>query len=201
MNADHNKVVIFITVGTNQLRFELDNPVQTGQSLKQLAGAQSTDVLFLRRPGDDPLIRNEDEIKLRNGDHFYTQPPADYGSEACPAPEAIDTAGFDFVRQPDGWTFAIHPAFAIPAAYTPRIVKVLIKLPPLFPQAAPDMFFVTPIVRVANGTEPRGTSMATILGAAWQQFSWHLAPNAWKPGLSTFRDFVACVRARFERKD
>jgi hypothetical protein len=43
--------------------------------------------------------------------------------------------------------------------------------------------------------------MENLLGMDWQRFSWHLTPGAWKPGVSTLRDFMRCIAARFLRKD
>jgi hypothetical protein len=192
----HGQIVFFV----NQQRYVLDNEEQTGAAIKQLAGIPQSDVLFLRRPGEDPIVRNDDVVRVKDGDHFYAQPPADYGD----TPKNVNVEGVEGVElhtQPDGWVFAVFPAFPVPDAYAPREVKLLVKLPPLFPDAAPDMFYVTPILKVANGNPPRGTSTTTLLGAEWQQFSWHLKPGAWRPGISTLRDYMACVRARFERRD
>ena len=43
------------------------------------------------------------------------------------------------------------------------------------------------------------TGLENILGRDWQRFSWHLAGGAWKPGVSTLRDFLRCIAARFLR--
>jgi hypothetical protein len=71
----------------------------------------------------------------------------------------------------------------------------------LFPEAKPDMFWVTPVVRVTTGQSPKGAGMETVLGQQWQRFSWHLREGAWKPGISDIRDYMRCVRSRFERRD
>jgi hypothetical protein len=91
--------------------------------------------------------------------------------------------------------------FGLPDAYTPNRVRLLVKLPPTFPDAAPDMFWVHPAVRCQNGTMPRATSSEYLLAEEWQRFSWHLVSGAWQPGVSTLRDFLRCVAARFQRLD
>ena len=63
----------------NKKKYELQNPVQTGASLKQVAGIPPTDVLFLQASGDDEVIANDAAVTLKNGDHLHSQPPADYG--------------------------------------------------------------------------------------------------------------------------
>lgn len=191
-----HKTIIFI----NRARYEIEEPRQTGRALKTLGAVALTDVLFLRRPGADVVITNDEVVVLKEGDHLYSQPPADYGGAAV-AMIVDDLEGFDLQRQPDGWTFAIHSAFELPDAYLPRVVRLLVKLPPTFPEAAPDMFYVTPVVRTANGATPVGATPTTILGESWQQFSWHLKPGAWQPGISDFREYMRCVRSRFERRN
>lgn len=191
------KTVIFI----NQTKFELDDPVQTGASLKTLASIPTGDALFLQQPGDDLLVQNGDQVTLKNGDHLHSQPAADYGDFA---PEEFGHNGqVEVIAHPNGWKFAILHDFEVPKAYeqtetTP--FRLLIKLPPTFPDAAPDMFWVSPHLKLREGGRaPKATSTETLLTEKWQRFSWHLKPGSWVPGQSTLRDFVRCVRARFAK--
>ena len=191
-----------IHVFINKKKFELENPVQSGESLKQLAGIPLGDVLFLQQPGEDKVIANEANITLKNGNQLHSQPAADYGLSTA----FLADAGFDPDRavlypQPDEWTFLVIPNHALPDGFSPNQVQLLVKLPPGFPDAAPDMFWVHPEVKTPNGTVPRSTSAERLLGKDWQRFSWHLAAGAWKPGLSTLRDYLRYVQARFLRLD
>jgi len=184
-----------IHVFIDHRKFDLDEPVQTGQTLKELAGIPLADVLFLDQPGDDLVIKNEASITLKNGAKLHSQPAADYGDEQRYA-EMVE------LPQPDGWTYVIYRDFQIPSEFRPDRVDLLVKLPPTFPDAAPDMFWVSPHVAVGAGaTSPRGTTTETVLGVSWQRFSWHLAAGAWRVGNSTLRDFLRCIIGRFERKD
>jgi hypothetical protein len=192
-----------IHVFINKKKFDLDQAVQTGANLKHLANIPLSDVLFVQRPGEDEVIANDATITLRNGDHLHSQPPADYGldprallSEAGLTPERA-------VIYPEsgGWSFLVIADYAVPAGFAPNRVQLLLKLPPGFPDAAPDMFWVHPPVRTPNGSLPRSTSSEHLLGKDWQRFSWHLAAGAWKPGVSGLRDFLRCVSARFLRQD
>lgn len=191
-----------IQIFINKKKFEIDNPVQTGASLKNLAGIPLNDVLFLQRSGEDEVIPNETKITLKNGDHLHSQPPADYGLEAA----LISAAGIPAERAvlhsgADGWQFLVISDFELPKGFEPNRVELLIKLPPGFPDAAPDMFWVYPPVRTAAGNVPRATSNEHLLGKNWQRFSWHLAAGAWKPGVSELRDFLRCIHSRFLRMD
>lgn len=191
-----------IHVFINRKKFDLDSPEQTGASLKALAEIPAGDVLFLQQPGEDDVITNETQVKLKNGDHLHSQPPADYGTSgpAQLSAELLDGRGSLHTRS-DGWTFWVLPDYPLPEGYTPNHVELLVKLPPTFPDAAPDMFWVYPPVKAPNGCPPRATSGEQLLGREWQRFSWHLAAGAWKPGVSTLRDFLRCVAGRFHRFD
>lgn len=197
MRPDH-PIHVFI----NQGKFDLESPDQTGSSLKSLAGIATADVLFLQQPGDDQVIANDARVTLKNGDHLHSQPPADYGAVSSALLEAELGPGRGVLHPADGgWSFLVIPEYQLPAGFSPDRVQLLLKLPPTFPDAAPDMFWVSPQVRAPNGCLPRATSPERLLGQEWQRFSWHLAAGAWKPGVSTLRDFLRCVAARFQRLD
>lgn len=191
-----------IKVFINKHEYRLEYPEQTGASLKELAGIPLCDVLFLQGRCEDEVIANDAKVLLRDCDQLHSQPPANYGyggdlaTEACVSHDRLAV-----YEQPGGWKFVVISDFAMPEGYAPTVVELLVKLPPLFPEAAPDMFWVRPAVKLRNGQLPRSTSNENLLGGTWQRFSWHLVGNAWKPGTSTFRDFVRCVRGRLLRED
>ena len=196
---NHKPIQVFI----NRKDYNLANPVQTGTSLKKLAGIPLGDVLFLQRRGEDEVIANDAKVTLKNGDHLHSQPPADYGLEAAEvlceaalAPERVTQH-----HEAGGWTFLVISDYPLPTGFTPNRVQLLVKLPPGFPDAAPDMFWVRPAVRTACGCLPRSTCNERLLGKEWQRFSWHLSLRAWKPGASSLRDFLRCVAARFLQED
>lgn len=190
-----------IRIFINRQKYELEEPQQTGAALKNLAGIPLNDVLFLQKKGDDLVIANDACVTLKNGDQLHSQPAADYGNEAWLADADLDVSDAELRAQTNGWTWLIIRGFALPRGYSPQSVDLLVKLPPLFPEAAPDMFWVSPAVRAPGGRNPRATSSEVLLGASWQRFSWHLAKGAWAPGRSTLRDYLRCIRGRFQRGD
>ena len=194
---DHHKTVVFINRG----KFELADPVQTGRSLKELAKIPLDDVLFLQRPHADEVIANDAHVTLKDGDHLHSQPPANYGKGVVDATELGVGGKFDVLAQADEWTFVVVHDFEIPPPYEPRRARLLLKLPPLFPEAQPDMFWLSPAIRLPGGGAPKGTGLEAVLAENWQRFSWHLLPGAWKPGQSGLRDFMRCIRSRLERRD
>ena len=195
-----NKRVIRVFI--NKVKYELDNPVQTGASLKRLANIKPEDVLFLQEHGEDKVIANDVKVTVKDGDHLHSQPPADYGFDT----QQLQTAGVDASRatihsQGGGWSFLVISDYALPTGFQPGAVELLIKLPPGFPDAQPDMFWVSPSVKTANGSLPRATCIEQLLGREWQRFSCHLAAGAWQPGSSTLADFMRCITGRFLRMD
>lgn len=141
-----------IHIFINKKRYEIDNPVQTGAGLKNLAGIPLNDVLFLQRPGEDEVIPNDKKITLKNGDHLHSQPPADYGLEAVVlANVGIPPERVVLHPEASGWQLLVISDFELPVGFQPNRVKLLVKLPPGFPDAAPDMFWVHPAVRTGAG--------------------------------------------------
>lgn len=189
-----------VTVIINNRPFEFADPHQTGRSLKERAGIPLTDVLFRDRPHEDEVIADDTKVLLKRGDRFHSSPPANYGAPSIAVGD-VGFARFDSLPQPDGWTFLIVHGYPLPSGLTPAVADLLVKLPPAFPDAAPDMFWLSPHIRTPAGGVPQGTSIETLLGAPWQRFSWHLNPGAWRPGVSSLRDYMRCVRARLERRN
>lgn len=173
---------------------------QTGSAIKARAGIPAGDVLFLNRPGEDEVITDQTNVTLHTGQRFHSSPPANYG-HALERDEFAEIQGCTADLQADGWTWLTFADFRLNDAFKPECATLLIKLPPGFPDAAPDMFWLHPPVSTAAGGVPQGASMAEMLGKTWQQFSWHLAAGAWVPGVSTLRDYLRCVRARLEKRN
>ncbi len=191
-----------IHVFINKQKYELSSPEQTGTSLKAIAGIPTADVLFLQQPGDDLVITIEAHVTLKNGDRLHSQPPADYGSIVDSAIEdELDGWQATIHRADGGWSLLEIAEFQLPLGFRPDRVRLLLKLAPTYPDAAPDMFWVYPHVKAPSGCPPRATSSEHLLGLEWQRFSWHLATAAWIPGISTLRDYLRCVAARFQRFD
>jgi hypothetical protein len=196
----HAKPQHSTTVTIDGKEYAFANPQQTGRSLKERAQIPAGDVLFLDRPHEDQVIPDDSTITLKCGECFHSAPPANYGAPPIAATD-VGFAQFEAVAQPDGWTFLVVPDFPLPSGYSASNAKLLVKLPPAFPDAAPDMFWLSPEVKTANGGAPMGTSTEPLIGSNWQRFSWHLLPGAWRPGASSLRDYMRCVRARLEKKN
>jgi hypothetical protein len=91
--------------------------------------------------------------------------------------------------------------YPLPSGYDVRTTDVLLRLPPGFPDAQPDMFWCNPPVRLgASGNYPQAADlMEQYLGNTWQRFSRHLNPGVWKPGTDSLGSYMALIGAELER--
>jgi Prokaryotic E2 family E len=105
--------------------------------------------------------------------------------------EAFDEGGF---------TCVVLKKDVLPDAYAPRIVDLLVRLPTGYPNANPDMFWTTPGVRLANGTEPAGAGALETYGQrTWQRWSRHYPSGGWRPGVDSLRTYIATIRGELRR--
>lgn len=90
--------------------------------------------------------------------------------------------------------------FPLPPGYQPEKTDLLLRLPAGFPDAAPDMWWCDPPVRLGTGSAPvAAESMETYLGRVWQRFSRHFQPGQWKPSRSGLATFLAVIKSDFAK--
>lgn len=83
--------------------------------------------------------------------------------------------------------------------YAPTQADVLIKIPPGYPNAQLDMFWVNPEVKLVNGQVPKKTeSRETHHGREWQRWSRHYT-SPWRPGVDTLRSFIQSIHAELRK--
>lgn len=92
--------------------------------------------------------------------------------------------------------------FSLPEAYAPRSTTVLLKLPAGYPNAAPDMFWTKPDVKLLSGAWPEACAHHEVPGSgpgaeiyenvAWQRWSRHFQ-GSWKVGIHGLPFFVMSI--------
>lgn len=89
----------------------------------------------------------------------------------------------------------------LPPGYMPDHTDLLLRLPPGFPDAQPDMYWTDPPVRVAaHGGYPVAADLfESYLGRSWQRFSRHLPTGAWQSGRDSLASYLALIRADLAR--
>jgi hypothetical protein len=105
------------------------------------------------------------------------------------------------VASEGGLTAVVVKRWPLPPGYEPREVDLLVRLPPGFPDAQPDMYWCDPPVRLTNtGAYPQAADLfETYLGRNWQRFSRHLPPSAWQPGRDSLESYLALIRTQLAR--
>ena len=63
------------------------------------------------------------------------------------------------VERAAGFICVVIRNFPLPAGYNPQTTDFLLRLPPNFPMACPDMFWTFPHVRLANGAYPKAADV------------------------------------------
>ena len=76
---------------------------------------------------------------------LHSRPPADYRLGAALLEEAgIAPNRATMHSEPGGWVFLVISNYELPVGFAPSVSDLLVKLPPGFPDAAPDCFGFIP---------------------------------------------------------
>jgi Prokaryotic E2 family E len=88
----------------------------------------------------------------------------------------------------------------VPPGYNHSSVDLLLRLPPGFPDIAPDMWWVDPPLQLAGGGVVEATQLTEVyLGRSWQRWSRHFTPGQWRPGTDGLESFLARIRGEMIR--
>jgi hypothetical protein len=94
-----------------------------------------------------------------------------------------------------GMTCVVLQGFRLRHGFNLASTDMLLRLPPGFPDAAPDMFWCDPPVRRSDGAIlPQSDLPEHYLGRQWQRFSRHLNPGEWRPGVDSIDSFIVLIR-------
>ena len=103
--------------------------------------------------------------------------------------------------QPNGtWTDIIISGYQLPSGFDHVAVDMLVRLPPGFPDAAPDNFWIAPPIRIARTRAfPRNADRTENRhDRTWQFFSRHLSATPWRPGIDDLRSWLNIIRRSLE---
>jgi hypothetical protein len=88
----------------------------------------------------------------------------------------------------------------LPRGYDHSHVDLLIRVAPDFPDVKPDMFWVDPVIKKADGSwAPQSEVMQAFEGRTWQRFSRHLAADQWRLGIDDIRTWLAMIEQMLRR--
>jgi hypothetical protein len=118
----------------------------------------------------------------------------------------LDELGVDYAVVEDvlpggTWTGIIISDYVLPPGYDHEKTDMLVRLPPGFPDAAPDNFWIDPPLKNnRTGVVPaNATGSETHHGRTWQFFSRHLTAAPWRPGLDDLRSWLNTIRRSLEQ--
>ncbi|WP_108519113.1 multiubiquitin domain-containing protein [Bradyrhizobium algeriense] len=187
-------------------RFEWGLPFITGLQLKRLAGVdpKTYGVWLAQRVGDDRLIGNTEQVDLRaeGVERFFTgiDTTTEGAGPAVLPPddrEYLENCGIVFEERNEGGVKAlVLKGRSLPSGrFDSGVVDILIVLPPAYPDCAPDMFYLTPWVRLVTSKRyPQAADQPyAFAGRSWQRWSRH--NTAWRPGV----DGIWTMLRRIER--
>lgn len=86
--------------------------------------------------------------------------------------------------------------YEMPAGYQPQRVDLLLRLPLQFPEAAPDMFWTSPVVTYTNNgaSPPQTDQRESHRGCTWQRWSRHFTETSrWRPGIDDLRSYMTLI--------
>ena len=103
------------------------------------------------------------------------------------------------IHQEDNTVCVVFLAVKLPAGYSHAAVDVLVKLSALYPDIAPDMWWVDPPLTLQSGVAlPATDVMEAIVGRQWQRWSRHFSGDQWRAGTDNLRSYLALIRSTFE---
>jgi len=87
------------------------------------------------------------------------------------------------LEQGENLDWVLIPDFPLPSGWNRERTRLLIIIPPGYPQTPPDNFYVDVGLATVAGNTPGGYSEpAPQIGESWGQFSWHADVPTWQPG-------------------
>lgn len=163
-----------------------------GSELKKLdPNLKPNDKLYADLDGlADEAIADDLRLILQPKDCFITVPCGNVGLDVADQHLAAVQKTYPDARiETEGsQRYLVVPTFPLPEHWQQPATSLLFPIPNGYPMSCPDMFWVTPALRLKNGKEPEGaSSYQQHFGKQWQRFSWHYIDpqNTWRPGRSS----------------
>lgn len=105
----------------------------------------------------------------------------------------LDSLGYGYtVEAVDGFVNVVLADFPTPGLDRSK-ADLLLRLPIGFPDATPDMFWVSPVLTAKGAAIPGAEVIENHVGRAWQRWSRHIG-GQWRPGVDNLETYLAYVR-------
>lgn len=195
-----------IKIHINDVLYEAHKEVMTGAELKQLAGIPAANKLYKVIPGeahpDEPIGDNQ-EVQLKNGDHFYDIPPGVVGQTTpLKSVEEMINKVKEYYKEvtvtfdPSGQIFIQVHGISLPHGWNKQKTDILVCLPQGFPTSKPNGFEADIDLKLGNGNPPQGGSPINVNGNQWLHFCWQ--PQQWDHSKETIWRYLKFAESRFK---
>jgi hypothetical protein len=92
-------------------------------------------------------------------------------------------------------TCVVIRKFPLPTGYNTRASDLLLRLPPGYPDLAPDMWWFDPAIRRVDNIPIAATEVTEYyLQRQWQRWSRHLQSGQWKSGIDSLESYIALIK-------
>jgi hypothetical protein len=108
----------------------------------------------------------------------------------------LNTKGFrwEFLPEAPQQLLVLRDVRLADGKFDHDVADILIRIPPGFPMALLDMYWVAPVVRLRGGALPvNADQYETHEGRTWQRFSRHLPGGRWRPGVDSLKTYLPLV--------
>lgn len=97
--------------------------------------------------------------------------------------------------QPDGSIQVEVGPVPLPEGWSKKATRILVVLPPQYPQAKPSSFFADSNL-LHNGKNPRGSSQTQVGDGNWTSFCWN--PEKWDLSKEDLWKYIKFCESRFK---
>lgn len=178
-------------------------PKVTIEDIRRLdPNAQPGDGVILDLRGlADEVFPPSARLILHGGEEFLTVPCGNVGLQTL-IEQQLDEVRQHFPQAQYEDTpqcgYLVVPDYPVPNHWDQEAITLMVIIPNGYPLAAPDMFWVSPSLRLRDGRAAEAANqIEQHLGKAWQRFSWHYSnSNSWRPGHSSLLTHLRFANAR-----
>ena len=166
-----------------------------GERKRQLEIGDSID---LRTPGIEKIRLTVRDV---NNGEAQTAPRRDFALLETDE-RYLDALGLAWETEGAGKRWLIIHDYPLPAGYTASKVTLALNIPPTYPQAQIDMFYVYPVVQLSAGRAiPAAQTLKDIRGLSFQRWSRHRGPGSkWNPAADNVVTHLALVETAIAKE-
>ena len=112
----------------------------------------------------------------------------------------LSVLGIDYqIVAEDSMICVLLHDWPLPTGFNHAVADLLVRLNPGYPDVAPDMWWFSPAVCMADGTSlPQTQVHEHYLGRQWQRWSRHLTPEQWRSGIDGLENYIALIKNDLE---